>query len=45
MKITADHDQRGAIKLRASDEGGTLWRMRTEAADLGRRLKAALTKE
>ncbi|KAF8348155.1 armadillo-type protein [Amanita rubescens] len=43
VKITADHDQWGAVKFRASDEGGTLWRVRTEAVDLGRRLKAVLT--
>ena len=45
LKITANHDQQGAVKLRASDEGGTLWRVRTEVVDLGQRLKEALTKE
>ncbi|KAK2467833.1 hypothetical protein APHAL10511_000128 [Amanita phalloides] len=32
VKIVMDHDQ-AVIKLRASEEGGTLWRMRTEVAE------------
>ncbi|KAF8621549.1 hypothetical protein AX15_007718 [Amanita polypyramis BW_CC] len=42
VKVAAGLDQRGALKLRASDEGGTLWRLRTEVTDLGRRIKEAL---